>query len=182
MKKPTLHPSHDEPVPQSVVAVVFNKEKTAVLLIKRRDVPMWALPGGGIDPGEKPEEAALREVFEETGLRAGIVRQVALYLPINRLAKVTCLYECVSEEETGLLKGPETTDVAFFPLDALPSPFFFLHQDWIDETRINSPELIRKKLTNITYFELLKYILRDPVPVIRLILSRLGIPLNKKDH
>lgn len=27
----------------------------------------WVLPGGGIDPGESPEQAAVREVFEETG-------------------------------------------------------------------------------------------------------------------
>jgi 8-oxo-dGTP pyrophosphatase MutT (NUDIX family) len=31
--------------------------------------PRWITPGGGIDPGETPREAAVRELYEETGLR-----------------------------------------------------------------------------------------------------------------
>lgn len=39
-----------------------------VLLIKRGDGHGWAVPGGGIDPGEMPENAAERELLEEAGL------------------------------------------------------------------------------------------------------------------
>ena len=167
--------------PESVVAVVFNKEKNRVLLIKRRDVPMWALPGGGIDPEESPEEAVVREVYEETGLRVEICRHVAVYHPINRLAKVTHLYECRPLENGTLLQGDETREVAFFPLEKYPEPFFFLHADWIADTRRNLPGVITKELSNITYFELFKYFIRDPLPVIRMVLSRIGFPLNTRD-
>lgn len=168
-------------VPQSVVAVVLSADKSAVLLIKRRDVPMWALPGGGIDPGESPEDAVVREVSEETGLKVKIVRQVALYTPVNKLAKVTCLYECTSIDDSQPMQGEETQEVAFFPLDALPTPFFFLHGEWIEDTKKNTPELIIKELSHITYFELFKYFLRDPVPVLRIVFSRIGFPMNTKD-
>lgn len=48
-------------------------ERPAILLTKRaaglrKHAGQWALPGGGIDPGESPEEAALRELQEEVGL------------------------------------------------------------------------------------------------------------------
>jgi 8-oxo-dGTP diphosphatase len=38
----------------------------------------WTLPGGGIDFGEHPETAAIRELFEETGLRGRIVELAAV--------------------------------------------------------------------------------------------------------
>lgn len=46
-----------------------------VLLVERGHAPwrgQWSLPGGGIEPGESPSEAALRELKEETGITAEI--------------------------------------------------------------------------------------------------------------
>ena len=37
---------------------------------------VWALPKGNLDPGEKPEETAVREVFEETGVRGRLVEKL----------------------------------------------------------------------------------------------------------
>ncbi len=39
--------------------------------------PAWQMPQGGIDPGEKPKEAALRELWEETGVTADLVEKIA---------------------------------------------------------------------------------------------------------
>jgi 8-oxo-dGTP pyrophosphatase MutT (NUDIX family) len=41
-----------------------------------REPPVWALPKGIIGPGEKPEQAALREVGEETGIEARLVTKL----------------------------------------------------------------------------------------------------------
>jgi putative (di)nucleoside polyphosphate hydrolase len=41
------------------------------------DAPAWQMPQGGIDPGETPQAAALRELWEETGITADKVRIIA---------------------------------------------------------------------------------------------------------
>ncbi|MDQ5822609.1 MAG: NUDIX hydrolase [Chloroflexota bacterium] len=52
-------------------------DPTGRILLQHRDsgAPVapdkWALPGGGIEPGEEPETAARRELLEETGLTVG---------------------------------------------------------------------------------------------------------------
>lgn len=51
----------------------------SILLSRRSDLNTWVLPGGRLDAGERLEEAAAREVSEETGVTAGIERAVTLY-------------------------------------------------------------------------------------------------------
>lgn len=53
---------------QQEVRVLVVTE-AGVLLLKRPCPSVWEMPGGAIDPGESPEEAAVRETAEETGLQ-----------------------------------------------------------------------------------------------------------------
>lgn len=62
----------------AVNAVVFN-DKGEVLLAKRTDNGLWCIPGGHVDLGETVEQACLRELAEETGLQAQVVRLVGVY-------------------------------------------------------------------------------------------------------
>jgi 8-oxo-dGTP diphosphatase len=58
------------PLRQAVRALVLDGEERVLLV--RFDWPdktVWALPGGGLDPGEAPEQAIARELAEESGLR-----------------------------------------------------------------------------------------------------------------
>lgn len=58
------------PVEKSAGAVIFREEKdTLVYLLLHYDVGHWDFPKGQIEKGEKPEETARREVFEETGIK-----------------------------------------------------------------------------------------------------------------
>lgn len=53
----------------TAAGVVFDTEGR-VLLGRRADTGAWDLPGGIIDPAEQPADAAIREIFEETGMIA----------------------------------------------------------------------------------------------------------------
>ncbi len=62
-----------------VAVVVFIEQDHRVLLVRRTMQPeqgKWALPAGFVDAGENPQEAACREVFEETGLDVKITRLI----------------------------------------------------------------------------------------------------------
>ena len=52
---------------------VFVVWKGKVLLHRHRSLKMWLPPGGHIEQDELPDEAAVREVYEETGLRMALV-------------------------------------------------------------------------------------------------------------
>jgi 8-oxo-dGTP pyrophosphatase MutT (NUDIX family) len=77
-------------IPQEAAAVVAHDDERGVLLLHRHrfivDRWGWEIPGGRIDPGETPEQAAERETLEETGWRPGPLRPLVAYHPISGLS------------------------------------------------------------------------------------------------
>lgn len=66
--------------PTPTVDVIIEIEDNNIVLIERRNPPYgWALPGGFVDYGESYETAAVREAFEETGLKVTNLRQFHTY-------------------------------------------------------------------------------------------------------
>ena len=59
-------PPEDAPLPAALVTLWHDAH---VLMVFDRFRQQWELPGGGIEPGETPRQAALRELLEETGQR-----------------------------------------------------------------------------------------------------------------
>jgi 8-oxo-dGTP diphosphatase len=69
------------------VLIGLSNQTASVLLIKRRNVPFkdqWALPGGYVDMDEKIEEAALRELSEETGAQVNNVEFLGFFDAVDR--------------------------------------------------------------------------------------------------
>jgi 8-oxo-dGTP diphosphatase len=164
---------------QAVYGIVFNEERDSVLLVQRRDIPVWVFPGGGLDPQETPEEGVLREVHEETGYQVQIVRKIAEYIPVNRLTQPTHFFECK------IIGGQATTNaeaktIQFFPLShlpLLPPPF----PGWIQDALSHHPGILKKKIEGVSYWILIKLLCQHPVLVVRFLLTKIGIRFNAKD-
>lgn len=110
------------------LVLIFNKDKQ-VLLQLRSDNESWGLPGGTMELGESFEEAATREVYEETNLEIQNLKFITnfsgkdyhmVYPNGDQAYTVTVLFE--SEEYEGELSADikETQNLKFFDLDKLP--------------------------------------------------------------
>lgn len=162
---------------ESVSCVIFNKERDGVLLIKRRDIPVWVLPGGGIESGESPESAAVREAEEETGLKVAIAKKIAFYHPKNRLTHHTHFYECTPI--TGkITTGSETKEIDFFPLESLPKKLVPFYRSWIEDAVHHSGTVLEKTIEKTSYWTFVHYLLCHPLLVFRFLLMRMGIHIN----
>lgn len=109
--------------------IVLNG-KGEVLLEKRADNGRWGLPGGHVDVGESVEQAAIREILEETGIRVRIKRLVGIYsdprynvigaYSDGLIHFVLVIFEC--EYLSGEIEvSEESTEVAYFPARSLPA-------------------------------------------------------------
>lgn len=54
-------------------------EEGRILLIRRADNGLWAMPGGGLEVGETPAQGVIREVLEETGVACEAIALVGVY-------------------------------------------------------------------------------------------------------
>lgn len=108
-----------------VAATCVVERAGKVLMICRAVQPgigLWSMPGGYVDRGEVVEEAAAREVLEETGLEVEVEHLVGLFSERDHPVMVAAF----AARETGgaLRAGEEAQEVGFFPLDGLPELAF----------------------------------------------------------
>ncbi|MFC4944679.1 NUDIX hydrolase [Pseudonocardia sp. GCM10023141] len=68
----------EQPRPTRVGAYVVCVRDGALLVVRLARMRLWTLPGGGLDHGERPEAAAVREVAEETGYRVELGKLIGV--------------------------------------------------------------------------------------------------------
>lgn len=108
----------DSPLWKMGAYAVIKDQAGRVLLIHRTDVDVWQSPGGGVEFGEAPSEAVIREVREESGYTCKIVDLLGIDLGL-RSRNVWFSYQC---EITGgqATKSTESDEIEYFELDRLP--------------------------------------------------------------
>ena len=106
-------------------ALVDDRER--FLLMRERSDGRWSLPGGWADPGDTPSAAVVREVREETGYGAEVVKLVGCWdrdaqglLPRLPVSIYKLFFLCRVVGETVAPEALETLDVGWFALDELP--------------------------------------------------------------
>ncbi len=102
-------------------AAIFDREGRILLVKHNYGRRNWELPGGRVEPGESPMEAVVREVREETGLAATVVRLNAVY---HRRYDDSLQFVFIAEiPDAEPHPGPDEIDeCSYFPVDALPRP------------------------------------------------------------
>ncbi len=111
--------------------VLYMNEKNEILMQLRADTNDWSLPGGSMEIGEKVEEAAIRELYEETGLQAEAMELIHvfsgpeyfyIYPNKDQTDTVIVLYRAKGVKGVPRIHDGESLDLRFFHYTHLPSP------------------------------------------------------------
>lgn len=119
------------PVP--TVDVIIESGGGIVLIKRGNPPPGWALPGGFVEYGESLEAAALREAYEETGLRVKLLEQFHTYSrPGRDPRRHTISTVFLAAAEGTPQGGDDAAEAAVFTRADLPT-LAFDHQEIIDD-------------------------------------------------
>lgn len=142
-----------------VVIFTLISQELHVLLVQRRRWPFdgyWAIPGGFINIDESLEEAARRELAEETGVQDLYLEQLYTFGDVGRDPRtrvISVAYIALVRADAQKIRvSDESTDVRWFPVRALPDQVAFDH----DQILAYAISRLRSKLEYTTLaFQLL---------------------------
>jgi 8-oxo-dGTP pyrophosphatase MutT (NUDIX family) len=132
--------------------VIILDHMNRVLLHHRTDNNMWGIPGGALEPGERLEDAAVREVEEEVGVKCGSLQLFGIYAGPemyyrypngDEVHDVSVIYLCrefSGEVQVDLAEGKEA---AFFFVADIPTAINPLDRPAIHDLRRKYREIVK---------------------------------------
>lgn len=121
---------------------IFNKEGK-ILLGKRKGLVgnnEWCLPGGKLEFGEKLTEGAIRETYEETGIKISAIKFINVTNDPRKLLKEHYIhfnFKTKSSRQPKLMEPNSFSAWGWFYLNDLPSPIFYGHKKLISGFKKN---------------------------------------------
>jgi len=117
---------YENPLP--VASVIVQNKNREILLVKRAREPskgMWCMPIGFAETGESIEEAALRELREETGTEGKIIQLIDVSSEYNPLYGDVLIVTFEAEKIGGIERpGDDASECRYFPIMSLPKLAF----------------------------------------------------------
>lgn len=153
-------------------ATVYILKEDQVLLIFHKKLKKWLPPGGHLEPNELPSEGALREAFEETGLRVELFREEQVWIENNWNSRsFERPFMCLLEEIPEMPSEPAHQHVDFvyvgYPIGGT--------ELW---NHVETEGLRWFSLEDIESLEVDKEIFRDTIEAIRKIIGSKFVPLH----
>ena len=117
------------PLLQVGASIIVENGQGEILLQKRTDNHCWGYPGGSVELDEVVEDAARRELYEETGLIAGELTLFGVfsgpethyvYPNGDEVSNVDIVFICRHTEGTLKCQEEEVEELRYFPADSLP--------------------------------------------------------------
>ena len=123
-------------VSADAVVFAFLRGSFRVLLIKRRNQPFkgqWAIPGGFVGLDEELEDAAQRELREETGLAGVELQQLHTFGKCGRDPRgrqITIVFAGIAQKCAAKIRaGDDAAEARWFGIDKLPDNLAFDHDE-----------------------------------------------------
>lgn len=139
--------AQDKQILPAVAAAIFN-DKGEILLQKRKDVNQWCIISGHVEFGETIEAAILREIEEETNVKANITRFIGVYSsPASQtyhykdktVQYVTSYFEArLTNAIAPNFSNEETGELQFFNVENIPDDIALINPNWLTDALNNS--------------------------------------------